>query len=90
MFSVGTTEFDFGIPFDTFTLDITETNGTQIENVIQLDNTDDTTAFTPFNKTLSSNLAGRTVRIRATSTNDSTAHTNFFIDSLSFNATFCP
>jgi hypothetical protein len=90
MFLVGTNEFPFGIVFDTFSLAVTETNGSPIETVLQLDNTDDGDSYAGFSKTLTSNLAGRTVRLRATSTNDSTDHTNFFLDSLSFKATFCP
>ncbi len=78
------------VVFDTFTLDVLETNGTLIENVMTLNNTQPNAAFTAFTKTLSSNLAGRTVRLRATSRNDIDLHTNFFIDNLSFKATFCP
>jgi hypothetical protein len=89
MFAVGGIE-DTDQVFDTFTLDITETDGTQIENVLVLDNMTPAAAFAPFSKTLSANLAGRTVRFRATTTNDTINHTNFFLDSLSFKATFCP
>lgn len=81
-----------GTLYDTFTLDVIETNGTPIENIIQLNNTQNTSAttFATFNKTLTSNLAGRTVRLRGTSTNDILYHTSFFFDSLSFKATHCP
>jgi len=89
MFAVGGIEGTTVI-FDTFTLDITETNGTLIENVMTLNNTMPNATYTAFTRPLSSNLAGRTVRLRATSTNDITLHTNFFVDSLSFQATFCP
>jgi hypothetical protein len=78
--------------YDTLSIDVIETNGTPIENVAQIDNLDDTgsLAFVPFTKTLSNNLAGRTVRLRATSTNDIINATNFFLDSMSFKATHCP
>lgn len=89
MFAVGGVE-DLDDVYDTFTLDITETNGTVIENVLVLNNLTPAAAFAPFTKTLSANLAGRTVRFRATSTNDAIQHTNFFLDSLSFQGTFCP
>ncbi|MBA2542389.1 MAG: hypothetical protein H0V17_22295 [Deltaproteobacteria bacterium] len=89
MFAVGGIEVTT-VVFDTFTLDVTELNGTPIENVLVLNNTTPSAAFVPFSKTLTSNLAGRTVRLRATSTNDVSDHTNFFLDSFSFKATFCP
>ncbi len=89
MFAVGGIE-DTDQVFDTFTLDVIETNGTQIENVLVLSNMTPAAAFAPFSKALTSNLAGRTVRLRATSTNDVLNHTNFFLDSLSFKGTFCP
>ena len=78
--------------WDRFTLDVIETNGTPIENVLTLNNTQNTgtATFVPFTKTLTANLAGRTVRLRGTSTNDISDHTSFFIDSLSFKATHCP
>ena len=78
------------VVFDTFTLDVLETNGTLIENVMTLNNTQPSAAYVTFSKSLTSNLAGRTVRLRATSTNDITLHTHFFLDNLSFKATFCP
>jgi hypothetical protein len=89
MFAVGGIEVTT-VVFDTFALDITELDGTVIENVLALNNTMPAAAFVPFSKTLSSNLAGRTVRFRATSTNDISEHTNFFLDSFSFKGTFCP
>jgi hypothetical protein len=78
--------------YDTFTLDVIETNGTPIENVMTLNNMQNTGAqtFATFSKPLTSNLAGRTVRLRGTSTNDIIQHTNFFFDSMSFKATHCP
>lgn len=78
------------VVFDRFSIDVIETNGTLIENVMTLNNTQPSATFIAFSKTLTSNLAGRTVRLRLTSTNDISEHTNFFIDSLSFKATFCP
>jgi hypothetical protein len=78
------------VVFDTFTLDVLETNGTLIENVMTLNNTQPSATYLTFSKSLTSNLAGKTVRLRATSTNDITLHTNFFLDNLSFQATFCP
>jgi hypothetical protein len=81
-----------GTLYDTFSLDVIQTNGTPIENVLALNNTQHIGAqtFTAFSKTLTSNLAGQTVRLRLTSTNDFINHTNFFIDSLSFKSSQCP
>jgi hypothetical protein len=82
-----------GTVYDTFSMDVIQTNGTPIENVMTLNNTQRNAAITtlqPFSKTLTANLAGQTVRLRATSTNDIINHTNFFIDSLSFKSTQCP
>lgn len=86
---VGTNETGTTV-YDTFTIDIVQTNGTVIENVLVANNTTVAGAFTPFSKTLAANLAGQTVRLRALSINDSIYHTNFFLDSFSFKATHCP
>jgi hypothetical protein len=81
-----------GTVYDTFSFDVIQTNGTPIENILVLNNTMNTGASTlaPFSKTLTANLAGQTVRLRATSTNDIINHTSFFMDSLSFKSTQCP
>jgi hypothetical protein len=76
--------------FDTFRLDVLQPNGTPIETVLQLDNKTVATAFTAFTKTLTANVAGQTIRLRATSTNDIDLHTNFFLDTVSLKATHCP
>jgi hypothetical protein len=77
--------------FDTFSLDVIQTNGTVIENVLSLTNMQNTNAstFAAFSKTLTANVAGQTVRLRATSTNDVLYRTSFWLDSLSFKATHC-
>ena len=83
---------DTDVVYDTFSLDVIQTNGTPIESVLFLNNTQKVggTTFTAFSKTLSSNLAGQTVRLRATSSNDIINHTSFWLDSLSFKSTQCP
>ena len=90
-FLIGGVE-ELGTVYDTFSLDVIQTNGTPIENVLTLNNTqrNGATTLAPFTKTLTANLAGQTVRFRATSTNDYINHTNFFLDSLSFKSTQCP
>jgi hypothetical protein len=93
-FSAGQTDEAPGTVFDRFSLDIVQTNGTVIENVLKLDNTKVTASYAPFVKTLSAGglaqVVGKTVRLRATSTHDDSFVTNFFIDSLSLKATHCP
>ena len=86
---VSTQEF-FNIPFDTFTIGLTETNGTPIETALNLSNVNAVGAWTAFSKTFTANLAGRTVRLRATSTHDTSLVTSFLIDTLSLKATHCP
>lgn len=88
-FLVGTNEAP-GTIFDRFNIDVTETNGTVIESVLAINNTTIADPYVAFNVPLVSNLANRTVRLRMVSVNDDILHTNFFIDSLSFKATFCP
>lgn len=86
---VGTTDVTTTV-YDTFTIDLVQTNGTLIENVLAANNTTSAGTFTAFSKTITANVAGQTIRIRATSVNDSIYHTNFFVDSLSLKATHCP
>jgi hypothetical protein len=89
-YAVGSTELAI-LPFDTFSLDIVETNGTPIENALAISNMTVADTFTAFSKTLAlGGVAGKTVRLRASSINDNTNHTNFFLDSLSVKATACP
>jgi hypothetical protein len=87
---VGTTEAAGTTVYDTFRLDVIQTTGPQIEAVLAIDNTMPIGTWTPFTKTLAANLSGMTVRPRATSTNDITNHSKFFLDTLSVKATHCP
>lgn len=87
---VGTNESGATV-YDTFSIDLTETNGTVIENVMAANNTTNTGGvFVPFTKNITANVAGKTIRLRMTSINDNALHTNFFIDSMSLKATQCP
>jgi len=88
-FFAGQTNEGAGV-FDRFSLDIVQTNGTVIENVLKLDNSNVNNSYAPFVKTIGAPLAGKTVRLRMTSTHDDSFVTNFFIDSLSLKATHCP
>lgn len=87
---VGTNETGTTI-YDTGALDLLQTNGTPIENVLSLNNTTNTGAvWTSFSHTFTQIPAGQTVRLRITSTNDISNVTNFFFDTLSLKATHCP
>jgi hypothetical protein len=87
---VGTAETDAGL-YDTGSVDLLHTNGSPIENVMSLNNNTTTPAsWQPFSHTFTTNVAGQTVRLRFTSTNDVTNVTNFFFDTLSLKATHCP
>lgn len=74
---------------DTAALVLTQTNGTPIETVLTASNLTPKTAWTPFSKTFTSNLAGQTVRVRMTSTNDILDATSFYFDTFALNATVC-
>jgi len=79
--------------FDAFSLDLVDpaNPATVIENIVQVNNTTaPQSQYITFNKVLTSNLAGRTVRFSAISGNDDLFPTSFFLDGLSFKATFCP
>jgi hypothetical protein len=86
---VGTNDVT-NVVYDTFSIDLVQTNGTLIENVLTLSNMTAASTFTAFSKNITANVAGQTIRIRATSINDDLYHTNFFLDSLSVKATHCP
>lgn len=92
-YAVGTTEIGSTV-IDTGSLDLLQTNGTPIENVMSLTNLTNTSTYTAFTHTFSANVAGQTVRLRMTSTNngDGTGqdYTNFFFDTFALTATYCP
>jgi len=75
--------------FDLATVELIKPDGTQIETIMNLDNTTTTTGWTAIDFTANEDLSGQTVRLRFSSTNDSTNVTNFFYDTLAFTATYC-
>jgi hypothetical protein len=91
VFATGTTETDPSV-FDTFTLDILKTDGTLIENAMTLNNTIVQNTFAAFEKQFVNvaQMAGTTIRLRGTSTNDIINHTNFFLDNLELITVGCP
>jgi hypothetical protein len=88
---VGTNETDMTTVYDTASVDLLQTNGTPIENVMRPTNLTVTgSSWTAFSHAFTAIPAGQTVRLRITSTNDISNATNFFYDTLSLKATHCP
>ena len=90
-YTVGTQETTTTTAYDTGQLALVQTNGTPIEVVLSLSNLTPTSAWTPINKTFANpaGLAGQTVRLRMTATNDIDLASNFFFDSFALTATYC-
>jgi hypothetical protein len=90
--AVGTDEAADGEASDRFKLEIVSTTGQILQQVLLLDNTSQAApAWTAFSVPITANVVGQNIRVRATSTNDITLPTSFFIDSLSLSATApCP
>lgn len=88
--AVGTND-DPSTAYDSFQLALVQTNGSPIETVLTLNNTSTPGgSWVAFSKTIAANVAGQTVRLRATSLNDAIYNTNFFLDTLSMQALYCP
>jgi len=88
---VGTTEA--GGVWDTAQVGLIDpASSAGIEVALSLDNNTDTGGgFVTFNHSFSvAGIAGKTVRLRFTSTSDDTNNTNFFFDTLQLNVTHCP
>lgn len=78
-----------GTVYDRGSIDLVTTGGTLVEAIAAFDNAHATGGWTAFNKNFTSNLAGTTVRVRMTSTNDVSAATSFYFDTLALTATIC-
>jgi hypothetical protein len=76
--------------FDRGSLSLNTTSNTVIENVLSLTNANATADWTPINHTVNANVAGQTVRLFMTSSNDFSNATSFYFDSFSLVATHCP
>jgi hypothetical protein len=88
---VGTQETTTTSAYDTGNFDLLQTNGTPIEGILALSNLSVTgSAWVPVDHVFASGVAGQTVRLRMTSSNDFSNVTNFFLDTLSLKATHCP
>lgn len=76
--------------YDTALVEIVNSTGTQqLDEIKQLDNAGETTAWTAFNKTITMNLSGQTVRLRFSTEGDGLYATSFFFDSVTLDATYC-
>ncbi|HUJ60593.1 MAG TPA: hypothetical protein VLX92_18960 [Kofleriaceae bacterium] len=89
--AVGTDETTTTTVYDTGSLDLTRTDGSPIENVLALSNLTATGGtFVAFSHTFTADVAGQTVRLRMTTTNDIINVTSFWFDTLVLTATHCP
>jgi hypothetical protein len=90
-YEVRTAETTTTMAYDSAVVALVQTNGTPIATVRSLSNLTPTTAWTAFDHTFAnaSALAGQTVQLRLTSTNDVVEPTSFFFDTLALTATFC-
>lgn len=79
----GTTVYDRG------NIDLATTAGTTIEAIMAFDNAHATTGWTVFSKTFTQNVAGMTVRVKMTTSNDFSSATSFYFDTLVLNGTVC-
>ena len=75
--------------YDTAKVEVLTTGGTVLDSIKTFSNAAPTTAWTAFNKNLAASLAGMTVRLRLTSTNDILNATSFYFDTFAVNATVC-
>ena len=90
-YAVLTTETTTTSVYDTDTADLTQTNGTPIENIHALSNLSGTAnMWVAFSHTFMTIPAGQTVRLRITSTNDVINASSFLYDTLSLKAMHCP
>ena len=80
-------------PFDTADVALTKLDGTPIEDILAVSNLSAINVYTPIDHVFANPtaLAGTTVRLRLTSTNDSTLATGFQFDTFALTATHgCP
>lgn len=75
--------------YDRGNIDLATTAGTTIEAIMGFDNAHATGAWTAFNKTFTQNVAGMTVRVKMSSSNDFSNATAFYFDTLALTATVC-
>jgi hypothetical protein len=74
--------------FDLAAVEIWNTSDTYLQTVVGWDADDVTAAWTAFSGAVN-NYAGQTIRVVLISANDFSLNTNWFFDSVAFNATVC-
>lgn len=89
MHDVRTTETSTGTAFDTASIALVTTANAPIETVLAVSNLTPKTTWTAINHPVTAAVAGMTVRLRMTSSNDFTSASSFYFDSLAVMATFC-
>ncbi len=75
--------------YDTAKVVITDTSDVLLESALALDNTNAGTTWVAFTHTLTSNVAGRTLRVKLSTTNNATKATSFYFDTVSLSVTGC-
>lgn len=75
--------------FDLSTVELVKPDGTQIETVMNLDNTSAGTTWTAINFTANEDLSGQAIRLKFSSSSDDSNVTDFYFDSLALTATTC-
>ena len=86
---IATEEDPSAVAFDTATLDIATTGGTQLEGVHEWSNQDDTSGWSAFNYQITGNYQGDTIRVRLRTDTDDSFPTHFLFDTLAFRVTTC-
>ncbi|MBA3392826.1 MAG: hypothetical protein H0T89_09285 [Deltaproteobacteria bacterium] len=91
-YSVVTTEAAGAAVKDTASIELTQVGGTSIDKLLAVNNTMTTATWTAIDYTVANvtGLSGTTVRFSLQTSNDASAHTNFYFDSLVLTATHCP
>lgn len=89
MYDVRTTETSTGTVFDSGSIAIVTTANAPIESVLALSNLTPKTTWTAINHPVTAPVAGMTIRLRMTSSNDFSSGSSFYFDSLGLMATFC-
>jgi hypothetical protein len=91
MYEVRTAEAASSTVYDGGAIELTNTAGTVLEQILTMGNPTPTTAWTQFQRTFTGNYAGQAVRLRFRSTNDFLDPTSFYFDTLVLEATVaCP
>lgn len=84
---IGTEET--GGTYDTVRVQLRDSTGALLEQLVQWSNSDNGTAWSAFTLSAANPRAGQTVRLYLESSTDSSLNTNFFFDTFALNVTVC-